>query len=82
MVHAIAANEGAAVALAVGNHLATGNVPLVYMQNSGLGNAVNPVLSAAHPEVYGIPILMVLGWRGSPGVHDEPQHLVTGWSTI
>jgi len=81
MIHAIAANEGAAIGMAVGHYLATSKLPLVYMQNSGLGNAVNPLLSAAHPEVYGIPMIMVLGWRGSPGVHDEPQHLVTGRQT-
>jgi len=80
-VHVIASNEGSAVALAIGNFLATGNVPLVYMQNSGLGNAVNPLLSAAHAEVYGIPMMLVLGWRGAPGVHDEPQHMVTGRQT-
>jgi sulfopyruvate decarboxylase TPP-binding subunit len=77
-VHAIAANEGSAVALAVGHYLATGKIPLVYMQNSGLGNAANPLLSAAHAEVYGIPMILLLGWRGSPGEKDEPQHMVTG----
>jgi phosphonopyruvate decarboxylase len=70
----IAANEGNAIGLASGYHLATGKTPLVYMQNSGLGNAVNPLLSLASPEVYGIPILLLIGWRGEPGVKDEPQH--------
>jgi phosphonopyruvate decarboxylase len=74
----IAANEGAAVALACGHYLATGNAALVYMQNSGQGNAVNPLLSLADPEVYSIPLLLVIGWRGEPGVHDEPQHVKQG----
>ena len=76
--HLIAANEGSAAALAVGCHLATGKVPLVYLQNSGLGNLVNPLLSLLHREVYGIPCIFVIGWRGEPDLHDEPQHLVQG----
>lgn len=76
--HVIAANEGAAVALATGSYLATGNPALVYMQNSGLGNAVNPLLSLTDPQVYAIPMLMMIGWRGEPGVPDEPQHLKQG----
>ncbi len=76
--HIIAANEGGAVALAVGHYLATGRTGLVYMQNSGQGNAVNPLLSLADPEVYGIPMLLLVGWRGEPGVHDEPQHIKQG----
>ncbi|MDR3341621.1 MAG: phosphonopyruvate decarboxylase [Treponema sp.] len=76
--HIIAVNEGAAVALASGYYLATGKVPLVYMQNSGIGNAVNPLLSLADPDVYGIPMILVIGWRGEPGVHDEPQHIKQG----
>ena len=76
--HIIAANEGGAVALAMGYHLATGNVPLVYLQNSGLGNIINPLLSLADPDVYAIPMLFVIGWRGEPGVHDEPQHKKQG----
>ena len=72
--HIIAANEGGAVALAAGYHLATGKAGVVYMQNSGTGNAVNPLLSLADPDVYAIPMLVVIGWRGEPGVHDEPQH--------
>ncbi|NNC38829.1 MAG: phosphonopyruvate decarboxylase [Acidimicrobiales bacterium] len=76
--HIITANEGAAVGLAIGYHLATGEVPLVYMQNSGLGNVVNPFMSLASPEVYGIPVVMLIGWRGRPGVKDEPQHVHQG----
>lgn len=70
--HVIAANEGLALSLAVGYHLATKKIPLVYMQNSGLGNIVNPLLSLAHPKVYGIPMLLMIGWRGEPGKKDEP----------
>lgn len=76
--HVIAANEGTAVGLAAGHHLATGSVPLVYMQNSGLGNAVNPLLSLADSEVYGLPMIVMIGWRGAPGVKDEPQHIKQG----
>jgi phosphonopyruvate decarboxylase len=76
--HIISANEGGAVALAVGYHLATGNIPLVYFQNSGLGNIINPLLSLTDPEVYAIPMLLVIGWRGEPEVHDEPQHKKQG----
>lgn len=63
--HIVAANEGGAVALALGYHLATGNIPLVYFQNSGLGNSINPLLSLADQEVYAIPMLLVIGWRGN-----------------
>ena len=76
--HIIAANEGCAVGLATGYYFATGNVPLVYMQNSGLGNTVNPLLSLADREVYSVPMLLVIGWRGEPNVHDEPQHVKQG----
>jgi len=76
--HIIAVNEGAAVGLACGYHLATGRIPLVYMQNSGIGNAVNPLLSLADNDVYRIPLVLVIGWRGEPGVHDEPQHVKQG----
>ncbi len=72
--HVIAANEGNAVALAAGYHLATGTVPLVYMQNSGMGNAVNPLVSLADPAVYAIPMVLLIGWRGEPGSGDWPQH--------
>lgn len=76
--HFIAANEGNAIALASGYHLATGKIPMVYMQNSGLGNAINPLLSLVDPDVYGIPLVLLVGWRGEPGVHDEPQHIKQG----
>jgi phosphonopyruvate decarboxylase len=76
--HITAVNEGAAVALASGYHLATGKIPLVYMQNSGIGNAVNPLLSLADQEVYSIPLLLLAGWRGEPGSRDEPQHVKQG----
>lgn len=76
--HVIASNEGAAVALASGYHLATSGIPLVYLQNSGLGNTINPLLSLADPKVYSIPMILMIGWRGEPGVHDEPQHVKQG----
>ena len=76
--HVTAANEGNAVALTAGYHLATGNVGAVYLQNSGIGNAVNPLVSLTDPEVYRIPMLLIIGWRGEPGVHDEPQHIKQG----
>ncbi|MDD2236134.1 MAG: phosphonopyruvate decarboxylase [Kiritimatiellae bacterium] len=79
--HVTAANEGGAVALAAGHYLASGRPALVYMQNSGQGNAVNPLLSLADPDVYGIPMLLLVGWRGEPGVKDEPQHLKQGQVT-
>lgn len=80
--HIIAANEGNAVALAVGHHLATGTIPMVYMQNSGEGNAVNPLLSLADGDVYRIPLLLCIGWRGEPGAYDEPQHVKQGKVTL
>ena len=73
--HVIAANEGNCTALAAGYHLATGKVPVVYMQNSGEGNIINPVASLLNDKVYAIPMIFVIGWRGEPGIHDEPQHL-------
>jgi len=76
--HVITANEGNAVALATGYHLATGKVPLVYLQNSGLGNIVNPLTSLTNKKVYGIPMVLLIGWRGEPGVKDEPQHIFQG----
>lgn len=76
--HIICANEGTAVGTATGYHLASGKVPIVYMQNSGFGNIINPVLSLASPEVYKIPMILLVGWRGEPGVKDEPQHNVMG----
>lgn len=80
--HVIAANEGNAVAIAAGYHLATGKVPVVYMQNSGEGNVINPVASLLNDKVYGIPCLFIIGWRGEPGVHDEPQHIYQGEVTL
>ena len=73
--HIIAANEGNAVGLAAGYHLATGKTPVVYMQNSGIGNIINPVASLMNDKVYGIPCIFIVGWRGEPGIHDEPQHI-------
>lgn len=74
----IAANEGGAMGVAAGYHLATGKIPVVYMQNSGEGNIINPLASLTDKEVYNIPVLLVIGWRGRPGVHDEPQHVKQG----
>ena len=76
--HIIVANEGNAIALACGHYLAKQSISLVYMQNSGLGNAVNPLLSLCDPDVYSIPMLLMIGWRGEPGVKDEPQHVKQG----
>ncbi|MBQ3762473.1 MAG: phosphonopyruvate decarboxylase [Clostridia bacterium] len=80
--HIIAANEGNCTALAAGYHLATGKVPVVYMQNSGEGNIINPVASLLNDKVYAIPMVFIVGWRGEPGVHDEPQHIYQGEVTI
>ena len=80
--HIIAANEGNCAALAAGYHLATGKVPVVYMQNSGEGNIINPAASLLSREVYAIPMIFVIGWRGEPGVHDEPQHVYQGKVTV
>lgn len=76
--HVIAANEGNAMAMAAGHYLGTGRPALVYLQNSGLGNTVNPLMSLNDPEVYGLPALLMIGWRGEPGVKDEPQHIKQG----
>lgn len=78
----ITANEGAAVGLAAGHYLATGKPACVYMQNSGEGNIINPLASLTDPEVYNIPVLLLIGWRGRPGVHDEPQHVKQGKVTL
>ena len=78
MEHYVTANEGAAVGVAIGSFLATGKPACVYMQNSGIGNAVNPLASLANKDVYGIPMLFIVGWRGEPGVKDEPQHVFQG----
>ncbi len=76
--HIIAANEGNCTAIAAGYYLATGKVPVVYMQNSGEGNIINPAASLLNQRVYGIPVIFVVGWRGEPGIHDEPQHIYQG----
>lgn len=78
----IAANEGGAMGLAAGYYLATGKIPVVYMQNSGEGNIINPLMSLTDKEVYNIPVLLVIGWRGEPGKHDEPQHVKQGKVTL
>lgn len=80
--HIIAANEGNCTAIAAGYHLATQKVPVVYMQNSGEGNIINPVASLLNNKVYAIPVIFVIGWRGEPGVHDEPQHIYQGEVTL
>ena len=80
--HIIAANEGNCTALAAGYHLATGRVPVVYMQNSGEGNIINPVASLLNEKVYAIPVVFIIGWRGEPGIHDEPQHIYQGEVTM
>ncbi len=80
--HIIAANEGNCTAIAAGYHLATGKVPVVYMQNSGEGNIINPVASLLNDKVYAIPTVFIVGWRGEPGVHDEPQHIYQGEVTV
>lgn len=79
--HIITTNEGQAIGLAAGYHMATGKYPLVYLQNSGLGNVVNPIMSLATPNVFSVPMLLMMGWRGEPGKRDEPQHLVQGQFT-
>lgn len=78
----IAANEGAALGIAAGYHMASGKLPLIYMQNSGLGNAVNPLLSLADEKVYSLPVLLMIGWRGEPSIKDEPQHVKQGEVTL
>ena len=80
--HIIAANEGNCVGLAAGYHLATGKTPVVYMQNSGEGNIINPLASLLNDKVYAIPMIFIIGWRGEPGIHDEPQHIYQGEVTV
>lgn len=79
--HYVTANEGAAVGIAIGTYLASGKPACIYMQNSGIGNVVNPIASLAHRDVYGIPMLFIVGWRGEPGTKDEPQHVFQGKAT-
>ncbi len=76
--HVIATNEGSAVSIGIGHYLSTKKIPVIYMQNSGLSNALNPLISIAHEKVYSIPLILIIGWRGSPRVKDEPQHNVKG----
>ncbi len=76
--HIIAANEGSAVSIGIGHYLSTKRIPIIYMQNSGLSNALNPLISIAHKNVYSIPLILIIGWRGSPRVKDEPQHNAKG----
>ncbi len=76
--HIIATSEGSATSIAIGHYLSTKKIPCVYMQNSGLSNALNPLISIAHPKVYSIPLILIIGWRGSPRIKDEPQHNVKG----
>ena len=76
--HIIATNEGSAVAIGIGHYLSTKKMPVIYMQNSGISNALNPLISLAHKQVYSIPLVLVIGWRGSPDIKDEPQHMVKG----
>lgn len=80
--HIIAANEGNCAGIAAGYHLSTGKIPAVYMQNSGEGNIINPVASLMNDNVYGVPCIFIVGWRGEPGVHDEPQHIYQGRITV
>ncbi len=80
--HIIAANEGNAVAIGAGYNMATGKIPVIYMQNSGEGNIINPLASLTNEQVYAIPMVLVIGWRGEPGVHDEPQHIFQGEVTL
>jgi phosphonopyruvate decarboxylase len=80
--HIIGANEGNCVALAAGHYMATGETPVIYMQNSGIGNIINPSTSLLHPMIYGIPCIFIIGWRGEPGIADEPQHSFQGKITL
>ena len=74
-------NEGAAVSIGIGYYLSSNKIPIIYMQNSGLSNALNPLISIAHKKVYSVPLILVIGWRGSPQIKDEPQHNVKGQIT-
>ena len=78
--HIVSTNEGSAVAIGIGYHLQTGKIPIIYLQNSGLGNMINPILSLADPKVFKIPLLIIMGWRGekSKVLKDEPQHMTQG----
>ena len=76
--HIISTNEGSAVSIGIGYYLSTKRMPIIYMQNSGLSNALNPLISICHKKVYSIPLILIIGWRGSPRIDDEPQHKVKG----
>ena len=78
IIHLISANEGTAVSNGIGHYLASRKLPCVYFQNSGLGNAINPLVSIAHKKVYSIPMILIIGWRGAPKIKDEPQHVIKG----
>ena len=80
--HIVASNEGAAVSIGIGHYLSTKKIPCIYMQNSGLSNALNPLISIANEKVYSIPLILIIGWRGSPRIKDEPQHNVKGKITL
>ena len=80
--HYVCVNEGSAIGLAIGYFLRKKKLALVYLQNSGLGNAINPLVSIADKKVYKIPMILLIGWRGSPGVKDEKQHLTIGKITL
>ena len=79
--HILSTNEGSSIAIATGYHLSTKKIPVVYFQNSGLGNTINPIISVAHKKVYSIPMLLIIGWRGAPKYPDEPQHKAQGQIT-
>ena len=80
--HVIATNEGAAISIGIGYNLSTKNIPCIYLQNSGLSNAINPLISIASKNVYSIPLFLIIGWRGSPKKPDEPQHKAKGKITL
>lgn len=82
ILHYVTANEGSAIGLASGYHLSTSKIPVVYLQNSGLGNTLNPLMSLTHENAYQIPIVLIIGWRGRPGIKDEPQHIAQGAKMI
>ena len=76
--HIVATNEGSAISIGIGYYLSTKKIPVIYMQNSGLSNAINPLISIANKNVYSIPLILIIGWRGSPNINDEPQHVEKG----
>ncbi len=84
--HIISTNEGSAIGLAIGYYLGKRKPAVIYLQNSGLGNLINPLNSLANPKVYGIPMLLIIGWRGeikkNKQISDEPQHKFQGLITL